>query len=174
MKVSMIYCRNQNKAIGNKGHLLYHIPEDLKRFKKLTTGHTVVMGRKSFESLPDGPLPNRRNIVLSKTLDNIAGVEVFSSLEDALKVCEGEDEVFIIGGTEVYRQALPYTNNIYETFVYETGETPEADTFLPEEIVESLKKPLWWTIQVPEMFETHVNGKNALVVFFKYSKTPKK
>lgn len=170
MKVSMIYCRNQNKAIGNKGHLLYHIPEDLKRFKKLTTGHTVIMGRKTFQSLPNGLLPNRRNIVLSKTLDNITGVEVFSSLEDALKSCEEEDEVFVIGGTEVYRQALPYTNKIYETFVYETGETPEADTFLPEEIIEGLKKPLCWTIQAPKMFETHVNGKDTLVVFFTYSK----
>lgn len=105
--LSIIVATAQNRAIGYKNKLLYWLPDDLKRFKSLTTGHTIIMGRKTFESLPKGALPNRRNIVLSKQESFQAqGTEVFHSLEDALKHCQTTEEVFIIGGESIYREAL--------------------------------------------------------------------
>ena len=92
-------------AIGRRGELLYHISADLRRFKALTTGHTVVMGRKTFESLPKGALPNRRNIVVSRqTGFSAPGIEVAHSLEAALGMADSND-IYIIGGAEIYRQA---------------------------------------------------------------------
>ena len=92
----------QNNAIGFENKLIYWLPNDLKRFKALTTGHTIIMGRKTFESLPKGALPNRRNIVLSRQSTFTApGAEVFHSLEEALKACKPEEELFIIGGSSL-------------------------------------------------------------------------
>lgn len=125
-----------NGGIGNKGDLLYHIPEDLKRFKKLTTDHTVIMGRKTFESLPNGPLPDRRNIVLSNTLKERAGIEVFPTLNAALETCEGEDEVFVIGGARVYDEAAEFADKLYVTMVDDRENPKEADTFLSESLIE--------------------------------------
>ena len=96
--LSIIVAINQNRGIGHENKLLYWLPNDLKRFKALTTGHTIIMGRKTFESLPKGALPNRRNIVLSRSCREFEGAECFHTLEEALKACANEEEVFIIGG----------------------------------------------------------------------------
>ena len=108
----------KDAAIGNGGELLHHISDDLKRFKALTKGHPVVMGRKTFESI-GRPLPERTNIVITRNPDfKSEGVVVVSSLEDALEEAGAIDsEVFIIGGGDIYKQALPYTNKIYLTIV---------------------------------------------------------
>jgi len=128
--LSIIVAIAQNNAIGRSGQLLYHLPNDLKRFKALTTGHTIIMGRKTFESFPHGALPNRRNIVLSHdTSLTLPGAEVFSTLQAALNTCQGEDEVFIIGGASVYRQALPFAQKMYITLIDDLPE--DADTFFP-------------------------------------------
>lgn len=128
--ISIIAAIARNLAIGNDNKLLYWLPNDLKRFKALTTGHTVIMGRKTFESLPKGALPNRRNIVLSRTVTSFPGTEVFATLEDALRNCAPDEEVYIMGGESVYRQALPIADRLCLT---EVEDTPEAaDAFFPE------------------------------------------
>ena len=129
--LSIIVAIAQNNAIGKAGQLLYHLPNDLKRFKSLTTGHTIIMGRKTFESLPNGALPNRRNIVLSRDVTLVLpGAEVFPTLASALAACETEEEeVFVIGGASLYRQALPLAQKLYFTLI---DDTPlDADTFFP-------------------------------------------
>lgn len=128
--ISIIAAVAQNLAIGNGNKLLYWLPNDLKRFKALTTGHTVIMGRKTFESLPKGALPNRRNIVLSRTVSSFPGTEVFGTLADALRSCAPDEDVYIMGGESVYRQALPVADRLCLT---EVDDTPEAaDAFFPK------------------------------------------
>lgn len=128
--VSLIAAVARNRAIGFRNRLLYWLPNDLKRFKALTTGHTIVMGRKTFESLPKGALPNRRNIVLSRSGQEYPGTETFSTLEAALAACGKEEEVFVIGGASVYAQALPLADRLCLT---EIADTPaEADAFFPD------------------------------------------
>ena len=129
--INIIVAIARNNAIGYKNQLIYHLSNDLKRFKALTTGHTIIMGRKTFESLPKGALPNRRNIVLSRQKDiEFAGAEHFTSLEEALNNCKGEEDIYIIGGETLYREAMPMVDVIYAT---EVDDTPEnADAFFPE------------------------------------------
>ena len=98
MNINIIAAVAENNAIGFENKLLYWLPDDLKRFKALTTGHTIIMGRKTFESLPKGALPNRRNIVLSRNITELPGCEVFPSLSAALEKCEETEEVYILGG----------------------------------------------------------------------------
>lgn len=106
--ISIIAAVDRKRGIGYQNRLLFWLPNDLKRFKALTTGNTIIMGRKTFESLPKGALPNRRNVVLSTQKDLICpGTEVFPSLEEALSSCQPDEHVYIIGGASVYRQALP-------------------------------------------------------------------
>ena len=128
--ISMIAAVAQNRAIGFRNRLLYRLPDDMRRFKTLTTGHTVIMGRKTFESFPKGALPHRRNIVLSRNASAVfPGAEVFGSLEEALAHCPADEEIFIIGGESVYRDALPLADKLYLT---EIEDTPaEADAFFP-------------------------------------------
>jgi dihydrofolate reductase len=128
--ISLIAAVAQNRAIGFQNRLLYWLPNDLKRFKALTTGHTIIMGRRTFESLPKGALPNRRNIVLSRQPLQLSGAEVFPSLTDALDACLSHEEVYIIGGASVYEQALPLADRLCLT---EIADTPEqADAFFPD------------------------------------------
>lgn len=127
--LSIIVAINQNRGIGHKNKLLYWLPNDLKRFKALTTGHTIIMGRKTFESLPKGALPNRRNIVLSRSCREFEGAECFHTLEEALKACANEEEVFIIGGASLYAEALPHADRLYVTEVEDR--LAEADAFFP-------------------------------------------
>lgn len=130
MTLSIICALTANNAIGNKGGLLYYLPADLKHFKNLTTGHTIVMGRKTFDSLPKGALPNRRNIVITRNTAFAApGVEVFHSFSDALKACATDEEVYIIGGESVYAAALPLANRLCLTHIDAVPD--EADTFFP-------------------------------------------
>ncbi|MDD6111995.1 MAG: dihydrofolate reductase, partial [Prevotellaceae bacterium] len=98
MTVSIIAAVARNRAIGNDNKLIYWLPDDLKRFKSLTTGHTIIMGRRTFESLPKGALPNRRNIVLSTTVSQLPGCDCYKSLDEALAHCTPDEEIFIIGG----------------------------------------------------------------------------
>ena len=130
MILSIVVAIALDGAIGRGNDLLWHLPADLKRFKELTTGHTILMGRKTFDSLPRGPLPNRRNIGVSRSLTAREGVEVYPTIKEALKACESDEEVFIIGGGEIYRQLLPHTDRIYLTRVQATF--PDAEVFFPE------------------------------------------
>lgn len=128
--LSIIVCIAQNNAIGLNGGMIYHQRADLKRFKELTTGHTVIMGRRTFESLPKGALPNRRNIVLTRGGGEFAGAETFCSLQEALRHCGVDEHVFVIGGSSVYNEAMPLADMLYLTLVHHTPS--EADTFFPE------------------------------------------
>lgn len=128
--INIIAAIAENNAIGYQNKLLYHLPNDLKHFKALTIGHTVIMGRRTFESLPKGALPNRRNIMLSHTKDlTIPGVEVFHSLEMALSTCQEDEKVFIIGGESIYKEALPIAKYLYLTHIHHIPE--QADAFFP-------------------------------------------
>lgn len=127
--LSIIAALAENNAIGYQNKLIYWLPDDLKRFKSLTTGHTIIMGRHTFESLPKGALPNRRNIVLSRTANDFPGAEHFNSLEDALKACRPDEEVFIIGGASLYNEALSKADRLYLTHVADTPE--QADAYFP-------------------------------------------
>jgi dihydrofolate reductase len=125
----------KGRKLGNKNGLLWHIPQDLKRFKEKTLGHPVIMGRKTFESIIvvlGKPLPNRTNIVVTRNPDfTYEGVLVASSLDDALVQTEklNPTEIHIGGGAELYTQALPFVDELYLTLV---DDEPEADTFFPE------------------------------------------
>lgn len=131
MLLSIVVAVAKDGAIGKGNDLLWHLPGDLKRFKALTTGHTILMGRKTFESLPNGPLPQRRNVVISRSLQSSDGVEVFASIDEALEtLSENDDEVFVIGGGEIYRQTLERAQRIYLTEVDATF--PDAEVFFPK------------------------------------------
>lgn len=127
--LNIIVCIAKNRAIGRNNQLLYHLRNDLKRFKALTTGHTVIMGRRTFESLPKGALPNRRNIVLTHSSQQWPNTEVYTSLDEALKHCSDNEEVFIIGGSSVYHEALPLAHKLFLTLVDHSPN--DADTFFP-------------------------------------------
>ncbi len=130
MTLHIICALTRNRAIGHRGGLLYYLPADLRHFKQLTTGHTVVMGRKTFESLPKGALPNRRNVVITHQADYAApGIEVFHSLPEALAACQGDADVYIIGGASLYEAALPLADRLCLTHI--EAEPAEADTYFP-------------------------------------------
>ena len=134
--INIIACLDKEGAIGHQNQLLFHLRKDMERFRLLTTGHTIIMGRKTYESLPHGALPHRRNIVISHDTLNLKDCIVCHSLEEALTLCEedlsciNEDEVFIIGGASVYKQALPLADRMYLTIVDKIS--PNADTYFPK------------------------------------------
>ena len=128
MKISVIAAMSQNRVIGRNGALPWHLPADLARFKSITTGHTVIMGRKTFESVGQ-PLPNRRTIVITRNNDyRCAGVFIAHSLDEALDHAAREEEIFILGGEAVYRIALPRAARLYLTIVHATI---QGDTHFP-------------------------------------------
>lgn len=147
--LSIIACISKaNRAIGYQNRLLYHIKSDMTRFRELTTGHVIIMGRKTYESLPNGALPNRCNIVVSKSRKELPNCEVYASLEEALTAVTNktrrdkaeadkaerdntiiDKEYFIIGGESIYSQALPLADKLYLTLVNQ--EPSHADTFFP-------------------------------------------
>lgn len=129
MRINIIAAVARNRAIGLNNKLLYWLPNDLKRFKQLTTGHTIIMGRNTFESLPKGALPNRRNVVLSHTCQSLPGCDVFASLEEAIASCSETEDVYVIGGERVYSQALPLADRLCLTEI--DDEPTEADAFFP-------------------------------------------
>lgn len=129
MTINIIVAVSQNNAIGKNNRLLWHMPEDLKHFKTITSGHTVVMGRKTYDSV-GRPLPNRRNIVITRQDLQLPGCEVVHSLADAMDLfVDEDDQVFIVGGAEIYRQALDITDRIYLTVIHKVF---EGDTFFPQ------------------------------------------
>jgi len=133
VKVSLIaVIASENRALGKDNKLIYHIPEDLKRFKQLTSGHVIIMGRKTFESIGQ-PLPNRISVVITKDPDYYAeGIEVAHSLEEALRLAslaQGNNELFVIGGGQIYQEAINVADKLYLTVV---EGNPEADTFFPD------------------------------------------
>ena len=128
--ISIIAAVAANRAIGYQNKLLYWLPNDLKRFKALTTGNTIIMGRRTFESLPKGALPNRRNIVLSRTRTEFPGCDTYASLDEALAHCGAGDDVYIIGGSSVYEQALPVADRLCLTEIHDTPK--DADSFFPD------------------------------------------
>ena len=152
MMVSMVVAIAENNAIGKDNQLLWHLPKDLKHFKTITSGHTVIMGRKTFDSVGK-PLPNRRNIVITRNTElSIESVEVVHDLATALALCTTEQEVFIVGGAEIYKQAMADTDRIYLTVVHANF---EADTFFPE-----IDKDIWKVItsESHEPDEKHAFG----------------
>jgi len=127
----MIAAVAQNNALGKNNDLLWHLPDDFKRFKKMTTGHKIIMGRKTFESFPK-PLPNRTHIIITRDKDYTTpypGCIVVHSLEEALKLIKSEKLSFIIGGGEIYTLGMEFAHTIELTRVHETF---EADAFFPE------------------------------------------
>ena len=134
MTVSQVVAISENHVIGKDNKLLWYLPNDLKHFKEITTGHTVIMGRKTYESVGK-PLPRRRNIIITRQAITIDGCEVVNSLEAALALCRDEDEVFIVGGAEIYKQSMHLTDRIYLTIVHKDF---EGDSFFPE-----IKKTEW-------------------------------
>jgi dihydrofolate reductase len=130
MKVNMIAAVARNRAIGFENKLIYWLPNDLKRFKQLTTGHTIVMGRRTFESLPKGALPNRRNCVLTRSINSLPGCECFASWEDFVATCSPDEDIYIIGGASLYNELLGVADRLCLT---EVDDTPaNADTFFPD------------------------------------------
>lgn len=128
--INMIAAVARNRAIGFENKLIYWLPNDLKRFKQLTTGHTILMGRRTFESLPKGALPNRRNCVLTTSATEFPGCECFTSWDEFLATCRPDEEIFIIGGASLYSGLLEKADRLYLT---EIDDTPaQADTFFPD------------------------------------------
>jgi dihydrofolate reductase len=128
-RVSIIVAIARNFAIGKDNQLLWHISEDLKRFKKITSGHQVIMGKRTYESLPVRPLPNRTNVVITdKPGETFKGCLTVYSIDEALALCSPEEESFIIGGGSVYTQFLPYATRLYITLV---NKDFDADTWFP-------------------------------------------
>ena len=129
MIVTFVVAAAANNAIGKDNQLLWNLPTDLKHFKKITSGHTIIMGRKTFDSMGK-PLPNRRNIVITRNRDlKIEGAAVTQSLDEALEMCNNEAEVFVIGGAEIYKAALDRTDKIYLTRVQKSF---EGDAYFPD------------------------------------------
>lgn len=129
MIISLIVAVDENNGIGKDNQLPWHLPADLKHFKTLTTGHPVIMGRKTFESIGKA-LSNRRNIVISRQLNYTAeGAETVSSLKDSFRICRDENEIFIIGGAQIFEQSLELADFLYLTVIRHNF---HADTFFPE------------------------------------------
>ena len=147
--ISIIVAVSEDWGIGKDNELLWHISEDLKRFKKLTSGNAVIMGKKTWESLPRKPLPGRKNIVLTDVPHECIDCSVTAySIEDALSKCEKEEEIFVIGGGSVYRQFMPITDRLYITHVHRKA---PADVYFPE-----IDSDIWKVVEKEE-FKTSEN-----------------
>jgi len=154
MSISIIVAVAENNAIGKDNDLLWHISDDLKRFKKITTGHKIIMGKNTFLSLPVRPLPNRTSIVITDDpSDNYEGCIMAYSIEDALAKCADDEECFVIGGGSIYRQFLPLAHKLYLTSVKRSY---KADTFFPE-----VRSDEWKLIEQ----EDHIDEKNNNLPF---------
>ena len=128
--MNLIAAVDKNWGIGRNNRLLVNIPEDMQLFRQETNGKVVIMGRKTFESLPKGALPNRRNVVLSSNpAIQCPGAEVFPTLEAALQSCQPEEQVYIMGGASVYKQAMPLADMLCLTEI--DAEAPQVDAYFP-------------------------------------------
>lgn len=146
---SIIVAIAQNNVIGRDNDLIWHIPDDLKRFKALTTGGTIIMGRKTYDSLRIKPLPNRRNIVISRDENlKLEGCEVVRSIDEAISIADSNEENFIIGGSSIYQLFMPYVQKMYIT---EVDKAFEGDVFFPKIDFDR------WKIETQTEFAVH-NG----------------
>ena len=125
---TIVVAISRNHVIGKDNKLLWHLPADLKHLKEITTGHTVIMGRKTYDSV-GRPLPNRRNIIITRRDIVVSGCEVVHNIEEAIDLCKAEAEVFILGGAEIYKQAVYLTDRIYLTIVHQDF---DGDSFFPK------------------------------------------
>ena len=159
--VSIIVAIAANGVIGDKNSLLWHIKEDMRFFRQKTTSHPVIMGRKTYDSL-GRPLPNRTNVVISRTLNHIEGCTVVHSLEEAIALFPSEEEIFIIGGAQIYAQALDVADRMYITHIEHSY---EGDTSFPEwnraqwRLVEKESMLCGENFRYPFSFETYVRIK---------------
>ena len=129
MLLSIIVAFDKNQLIGSNNNLPWHLPADLKHFKSITMGHHMIMGRKTFESIGK-PLPGRVSVVVTRNKDYVMeGCHVVYSIEDAIKFCENEEEVFIIGGAEIFEYTMPLAAKLYVTQIHHEF---EGDTWFPE------------------------------------------
>ena len=160
--ISIIVAVSKNGAIGKNNDLLWHISDDLKRFKAITSEHTVVMGTKTYESLPFKPLPKRENIVITRNKDlHFEGCTMANSVEEIVtKYASSEEEIFVIGGANIYEQFLPYANKLYITWVYEDF---DGDVFFP-----SIDETIWKISEKSDVL--HDKKSNLNYAFFTYLK----
>jgi len=166
MTITLIAAAAENNALGKDNQMIWHLPDDFKRFKQLTSSHYIIMGRKTFDSLP-GMLPNRTHVIITRQQDYTAeNCIIANSLEEAIKACPQDEEVFVIGGGEIYKQSITIADKIELTRVHCT--TPEADAFFPEidpnkwELTEKVYHPKDDKHKFDFTFETFVKntGKN--------------
>ncbi|MEI7526073.1 MAG: dihydrofolate reductase [Mariniphaga sp.] len=144
--IAIIVAIARNFAIGKNNDLLFHLPNDLKRFKKITSGHAVIMGKRTLFSLPNGPLPNRRNIIITDIPgETFAGCETVYSINEAVEAVSNEQEAFVIGGGMIYRQFYPIAGKLYLTMAHKDF---EADTFFPE-----INFDEWQVIEREDLFD---------------------
>lgn len=154
MNISIIAAVGKNLELGKNNELIWHFKEDMKFFKQTTTGHTVIMGRKTFESLPKA-LANRRNIVITTNSNYKAeGIETVTSIDEALAMCSDDNEVFVIGGGKIYELMLPYANKLYITEIDDS--CSDADTFFPAFDKSSYQKEIIAEYKVNEIKFSHV------------------
>jgi dihydrofolate reductase len=145
--ISLIVAISDDMGIGKNNDLLWHIPDDMKRFKKLTFGKTVIMGKKTWASLPKKPLPGRKNIVITDKPGECFDCSVTAySIEDALSKCENDGEVFVIGGGSIYSQFMPLADRLYITHVHKKD---PADVFFPE-----IDPKKWKAVEKEEHLDT--------------------
>ncbi|WP_321289010.1 dihydrofolate reductase [uncultured Sunxiuqinia sp.] len=148
--ISIIVAIAQNFAIGKNNDLLFYLPNDLKHFKEITSGHTIIMGRNTLLSLPKWPLPNRRHIVISDQLDDcFDGCEVVSSIDEAIEKVKDEKEAFVIGGGMIYKQFYPIAGKLYLTLVHKDF---DADVYFPSIDYKE------WDVESREDFHDEKNG----------------
>lgn len=162
-RLAMIAAIGPDLELGSGGDLVWHISADLKNFKKLTMGHPVIMGRKTWESLPKRPLPGRVNVVITRQPDYTAeGALVAGSLPEALSLLpEGSADPFIIGGGSLYAEALPTASRLYLTRIED--DAPQADTWFPE-----IKPEEWQPEEISPEMKTEINGKEITYRFENY------
>ena len=157
MEINIIVAADEQNAIGKDNGLLCRLQKDLKNFKELTTGHPVVMGRKTFESLPKGALPNRTNIVMSKSETRFPGCYTCTSAQEVLELTQKHEKIFVIGGRAIYEEFFPIAHKIYLTRIRHTFE--DADVFFPEIDVDK-----WRILSVSDEYQA--DEKNEYPFFF--------
>lgn len=163
--ISIIVAVSEDWGIGKKNELLWHLPEDLKRFKRLTYGNTIIMGKKTWISLPRRPLPGRKNIVLTDIPgENFDESVTAYSIEDALSKCGKDEEIFIIGGGSVYEQFMPIADRLYITHVHESR---PADVYFPEVDLKT-----WKVIEKEEFMRNEASGISYTYVIYERKECP--
>ncbi len=168
MNFSAIVATDTNGAIGRNGQLIHPISEDLKHFKEITSGHTVVLGRKTLDTFPGKrPLKNRRNLILTHNANFSAeGAEIFHSMDEVIKACQDDGEVFIIGGASVYEQFEPMLERIYLTRMF--TEFQDADTFFQVDgVTTKTESKNWKQIDASEIFIDPTGLEYQFLVFEK-------